>query len=183
MLVFFLKISAVTYTTGCARVRFCFWKASAQRFAIFSLRSCTACARVLSLCMLARRARGAARDDGLAAISATRRQRRKVDKCRVADKKQTNQQTNKHTLLFYRYRYMRPQCTNETKREYYTSACSKGIRQVNAYKIVDFGSSKHPKQPDYAVFLRIEQFCESQCENWKVPNYAENYASIFGKWL
>ena len=36
------------------------------------------------------------------ALSATRRQRRKVDKCRVADKKQTNRQTNKHTLLFYR---------------------------------------------------------------------------------
>ena len=33
-------------------------------------------------------------------LSATQRQRRKVDKCRVADKKQTN----KHTLLFYRYR-------------------------------------------------------------------------------
>ena len=75
--------------------------------AIFSLRSCTACARVLSLCMLAR-ARGAARD-GLAALSATRRQRRKVDKCRVANKKQTNKPTNKptnkHTLLFYRYRF------------------------------------------------------------------------------
>ena len=34
----------------------------------------------------------------------TRRQRGKVDKCRVADKKQTDRQTNKHTLLFYRYR-------------------------------------------------------------------------------
>ena len=63
--------------------------------AIFSLRSCTACARVLSLCMLAHAARGAARD-GLAALSATRRQRRKVDKCRVADKKQTDRQTNTH---------------------------------------------------------------------------------------
>ena len=44
------------------------------------------------------------------ALSATRRQRRKVDKCRVADKKQTdkptNKPTNKHTLLFYRYRYI-----------------------------------------------------------------------------
>ena len=30
------------------------------------------------------------------ALSATRRQRRKVDKCRVADKKRTNQQTNTH---------------------------------------------------------------------------------------
>ena len=70
---------------------------------IFSLRSCTACARVLSLCMLAR-SRGAARDGS---CSRTRRQRRKVDKCRVADKKQTDKPTNKHTLLFYRYRYLR----------------------------------------------------------------------------
>ena len=38
------------------------------------------------------------------ALSATRRQRRKVDKCCVADKKKTDRQTNKHTLLFYRYR-------------------------------------------------------------------------------
>ena len=105
MLVFFfpfLKISAVTYTTACARVRFLFLKGISA--AIFSLRSCTACARVLSLCMLARRARGAARD-GLAALGVLGgSMHRKVDKFRVADKKQTNQQTNKHTLLFYRYR-------------------------------------------------------------------------------
>ena len=31
------------------------------------------------------------------ALSATRRQRRKVDKCRVADKKQTDKPTNKQT--------------------------------------------------------------------------------------
>ena len=41
-------------------------------------------------------------------LSATRRQRRKVDKSRVADKKKTDKPTdkptNKHTLLFYRYR-------------------------------------------------------------------------------
>ena len=30
------------------------------------------------------------------ALSATRRQRRKVDKCRVADKKQTDKPTNTH---------------------------------------------------------------------------------------
>ena len=45
---------------------------------------------------LARRTRGAACDDGSCSRS-TRRQRRKVDKCRVADKKQTNKQTNKPT--------------------------------------------------------------------------------------
>ena len=39
-------------------------------------------------------ARGAARDGS---CSRTRRQRRKVDKCRVADKKQTDKQT--HTTL------------------------------------------------------------------------------------
>ena len=72
--------------------------------AIFSLRSCTACARVLSLCMLAP-ARAGPPATTAPALSATRRQRRKVDKCRVADKKQTNRQTNKQTLLFYRYRY------------------------------------------------------------------------------
>ena len=95
----FVKISAVTYDSMRARVRFCFWKALAQRF--FSLRSCTACARVLSLCMLAPATTALL-------LSGTRRQRRKVDKCRVADKKKTDKptdkQTNKHTLLFYRYR-------------------------------------------------------------------------------
>ena len=70
---------------------------------------CTACARVLSLCMrLPARARGRRRRRLLLSRS-TRRQRRKVDKCRVADKKktdrQTNKPTNKHTLLFYRYRF------------------------------------------------------------------------------
>ena len=60
-------------------------------------------ARVLSLCMLAP-ARAGPPATTAPALSATRRQRRKVDKCRVADKKRTNQQTNKHTLLFYRYR-------------------------------------------------------------------------------
>ena len=49
------------------------------------------------------RARGAAR---YGSCSRTWRQRREVEKCHVADKKQTNQQTNKHTLLFYRYRYI-----------------------------------------------------------------------------
>ena len=51
------------------------------------------------------RARGRPRRRPLLSCSrSTRRQRRKVDKCRVADKKQTDTPTNKHTLLFYRYR-------------------------------------------------------------------------------
>ena len=48
-----------------------------------------------SLCMLAG-ARGASRDGSCSPRSCSRRQRRKVDKCRVADKKRTNQQTNTH---------------------------------------------------------------------------------------
>ena len=47
-------------------------------------------------------ARGAARD-GLAALSDTRRQRRKVDKCRVADKKQTDKPTNQQTNTHYSF--------------------------------------------------------------------------------
>ena len=46
----FLKISAVTYTTVCARARTVLFLKGISA-AIFSLRSCTACARVLSLCM------------------------------------------------------------------------------------------------------------------------------------
>ena len=70
--------------------------------AIFSLRSCTACARVLSLCAcLPARAQG--RPRRLGCSRSTRRQRRKVDKCRVADKKQTDKQTNKQTNTHYSF--------------------------------------------------------------------------------
>ena len=154
---FFENLGSYLYDSICmrARVRFCFWKASAHD-AIFSLRSCTACARACSRCASAcmhalARARAGPPTTAAPALSATRRQRRKVDKyvvwpiksrptnqqtcsrcaclpaphargrprrlgcsrstrrqrrkvdkCRVADKKQTN----KHTLLFYRYRYI-----------------------------------------------------------------------------
>ena len=68
---------------------------------IFSLRSCTACARVLSLCMrLPARAGPPARDGS---CSRTRRQRRKVGNLVWPIK---SGQTNKHALLFYRYRYI-----------------------------------------------------------------------------
>ena len=62
-------------------------------------------ARALAVRALAR-ARAGPLATTAPALSATRRQRRKVDKCRVADKKQSNKQTDKHTLhvLFYRYR-------------------------------------------------------------------------------
>ena len=53
-------------------------------------------ARVLSLCMRLP-ARRAGPPATAPALSATRRQRRKVDKCRVADKKQTDKPTNKQT--------------------------------------------------------------------------------------
>ena len=95
----FLKISAVTYTTACARTVLFLKGISA---AIFSLRSCTACARVLSLCMLAP-ARGGPPATTAPALSDTRRQRRKVDKCRVADKKQTNKPTNQQTNTHYSF--------------------------------------------------------------------------------
>ena len=73
---------------------------------IFSLRSsCTAC-RTCSRCACLPARAGPPATAWL--LSATRRQRRKVDKCRVADKKQTNRQTNKHRLLFYRYRFYVP---------------------------------------------------------------------------
>ena len=71
--------------------------------AIFSLRSCTACARVLSMCMVARVARAGPPATTAPALSATRRQRRKVDKCRVADKKKTDRQTNQQINTHYSF--------------------------------------------------------------------------------
>ena len=74
----------------CARVRFCFWKASAYDFFFEKLYGMRARALAVHACP---RARGRPRR---LLLSATRRQRRKVDKCRVADKKQTNKPTNTH---------------------------------------------------------------------------------------
>ena len=81
MLVFFfpfLKISAVTYTTACERVRLIVFERH-QRSDVFVEKLYGMRARALAVHALAR-ARGAARDG-----SWSRRQRRKVDKCRVAD--------------------------------------------------------------------------------------------------
>ena len=55
----FLKISAVTYTTACTRVRFSFWKASAYDFFVEKLYGMRARALAVHACP---RARGAARD-------------------------------------------------------------------------------------------------------------------------
>ena len=96
-----LKIPAVTYTPASARAYgFVFERhhASAQRFFVVKLYGMRARALAVHACP---RARGRPRR---LLLSATLRQRRKVDKCRVADKKQTNKPTDKHTLLFYRYR-------------------------------------------------------------------------------
>ena len=98
MLVFFFpffdNLGSYVYDSMRARTANCFWKGIST--AIFSL-SCTACARVLSQVDALARARGGPPETAAPALSATRRQRRKVDKCRVAVKKQTNQQTNKPT--------------------------------------------------------------------------------------
>ena len=103
----FLKISAVTYTTACARVRFYYWKASALRFSRWEVvrhaRACSRCA-----CLPAR-AGPPARDGS---CSRTRRQRRKVGNVVWPIKsRQTNRQTDKHTLLFYRYRQAQATCS------------------------------------------------------------------------
>ena len=96
MLVFFfpfLKISPVTYTTACARAYgFVFERHQRSDFFVEKLYGMRA--RALAVHALAR-ARGRSRRR-LILLSATRRQRRKVDKCRVADKKKTNRQTNTH---------------------------------------------------------------------------------------
>ena len=90
---FFENLGSYVYDSMRARTVLLFKGISA---AIFSLRSCTACARVLSQVHALARSR-AGPPTTAPALSATRRQRRKVDKCRVADKKQTNQQTNRQT--------------------------------------------------------------------------------------
>ena len=74
---------------------------------IFSLRSCTACARALgAVHALARAARGAARDDGSCSPALGGSAAKWTNVVWPIKRRQTNQQTNKHTLLFYRYRYI-----------------------------------------------------------------------------
>ena len=91
---FFENLGSYVCDSACARVRFCFWKASAQRFFRWEVvRHARACSRCAHACPP--RARG--RPRRLGCSRSTPRPRRKVDKCRVADKKQTNQQTNRQT--------------------------------------------------------------------------------------
>ena len=89
-----MRISAVTYTTACARAYgFVFERHQRSDFFVEKLYGMRA--RALAVHALAR-ARRAARARRLGCSRSTRRQRRKVDKCRVADKKRTNKPTNTH---------------------------------------------------------------------------------------
>ena len=110
MLVFFflfLKISAVTYTTACARIRLIVFERH-QRSDFFVVKLYGMRAHAPGAVHALARAARAGPPATAWLLSRTRRQRRKVEKCRVADKKQTDKPTdkptNKHTLLFYRYR-------------------------------------------------------------------------------
>ena len=100
---FFENLGRYVHDSKRARVRFCFWKASALRFFRWEVvRHARACSRRCA-CLPARRAgppaTAPALSDSEAASAA------KWANCRVADKKQTNQQTNwqTHTTV-YRYR-------------------------------------------------------------------------------
>ena len=90
----FLKISAVTYTTACARVRFCFWKASAQRFfrweVVRHARACSRCA------CLHPRARGRPRRRLLLSRPLGGSAAKWTNVVWPIKSRQTNQQTNTH---------------------------------------------------------------------------------------
>ena len=96
----FLKISAVTYTTACARV-YGFVLERHQRSDFFVEKLYGMRARALAVHALAARARG--RPRRLGCSRSTRRQRRKVDKCRVADKKKTDKPTDRQTNTHYSF--------------------------------------------------------------------------------
>ena len=101
---FFENLGSYVYDSMRARVRFCFWKASAQRFSRWEVvrhaRACSRCA-----CACPRRARGSARDS-LAALGVLGGSAAKwTNVVWPIKSRPTNRQTNKHTLLFYRYRW------------------------------------------------------------------------------
>ena len=102
---FFWKISAVTYTTACARAYgYLFLKGISA--AVFSLRSCTACARACSRCACAcpRGTRGRPRRLGCSRSILGGSAAMWTNVVWPIKSRQTNKPTNKHTLLFYRYR-------------------------------------------------------------------------------
>ena len=92
---FFLKISAVTYTTACARAYgFVFERHQRSDFLVEKLYGMRA--RMLSLCMLARAARGAARDDGSCSRPLGGSAAKWTNVVWPIKSRQTNQQTNTH---------------------------------------------------------------------------------------
>ena len=97
----FLKISAVTYTTACARTVLFLKGISVRFFRWEVVRHARACSRCACLPARARgrpRRLGCSRTLGGSAAKWT-------NVVWPIKSRQTNQQTNKHTLLFYRYRY------------------------------------------------------------------------------
>ena len=94
---FFENLGSDVYDSMRARVRFCFWKASAQRFFRWEVvRHARACSRK---CMLARRARGVARD-GLAALGVLGGSAAKwTNVVWPIKRRQTNRQTDKLTKV------------------------------------------------------------------------------------
>ena len=99
----FLKISAVTYTTACARASgFVFERHQRSDFFVEKLYGMRV--RALAIACACPRARGAARD-GLAALGVLGGSAAKwTNVVWPIKSRQTNRQTDKHTLLFYRYR-------------------------------------------------------------------------------
>ena len=90
-------------------------------------------------------------------LSPTRRQRRKVDKCRVADKKQTD----KHTLLFYRYRL------DWALPSYWCNFPTAFAPLFNAFMAIEHMYACHVQLPlggfDWLVFFPQLDYCQ-----WKV---------------
>ena len=100
---FFENLGSYVYDSMRARVRICSWKASAQRYFRWEVvQHARACSRCACACPLARRV---ARDGRLAALGVLGGSAAKwTNVVWPIKRRQTNQQTNKHTLLFYRYR-------------------------------------------------------------------------------
>ena len=126
MLVFFFPYSknlgSYVYDSIRARVRLIVFERH-QRSDFFVEKLYGMRARVLSLCMrLPARARG--RPRRLGCSRSTRRQRRKVDKCRVADKKQTNQQTNTHCSFIDRWRWLENPRQDSVRRKRRNHSCA-----------------------------------------------------------